>query len=77
MLECHKAEFKNINLILGRWFLRRGASIEVMIYVGEKNINGKIVIDIANPLDFPKGAPPSLSISSPGEFVFANIKVVR
>jgi 8-hydroxy-5-deazaflavin:NADPH oxidoreductase len=35
-------------------------SIEALKMAGEANINGKIIIDIANPLDFSKGMPPSL-----------------
>ena len=38
------------------------ASLEALKLAEEKNINGKILIDIANPLDFSKGMPPSLSI---------------
>jgi predicted dinucleotide-binding enzyme len=36
------------------------ASIEVLENAGEKNLEGKILLDIANPLDFSKGMPPSL-----------------
>src|SRR5215831_5403378 len=32
-------------------------SIEALTMAGEENINGKIVVDIANPLDFSKGMP--------------------
>jgi 8-hydroxy-5-deazaflavin:NADPH oxidoreductase len=35
-------------------------SIEALKMAGEANLNGKIIVDIANPLDFSKGAPPSL-----------------
>ncbi|MGZ5133681.1 MAG: NADPH-dependent F420 reductase [Chitinophagaceae bacterium] len=37
-------------------------SIEALKLGGEKNLAGKIIVDIANPLDFSKGMPPSLSI---------------
>jgi len=37
-----------------------GSSIEVLKHAGEKNLSGKILIDISNPLDFSKGMPPSL-----------------
>lgn len=37
-------------------------SIEALKLAGEKNINGKIIIDLANSLDFSKGMPPSLGI---------------
>lgn len=39
-------------------------SIEALKMAGEKNLNGKIIVDVANPLDFPKGMPPSLAISN-------------
>lgn len=35
-------------------------SLEVIKMAGLENFNGKTVIDIANPLDFSKGMPPSL-----------------
>jgi 8-hydroxy-5-deazaflavin:NADPH oxidoreductase len=38
------------------------ASLEVLRLAGEANLNGKIVIDISNPLDFSKGMPPTLSV---------------
>ena len=39
-------------------------SMEALKLAGEKNLSGKIIIDIANPLDFSKGMPPSLAISN-------------
>jgi 8-hydroxy-5-deazaflavin:NADPH oxidoreductase len=36
------------------------ASVEALKMAGESNIDGKIIVDIANPLGFSKGAPPSL-----------------
>ena len=50
---------------------------------GKKNIGSKIVIDIANPLDFSKGMPPSLltsSVESLGEQIqaaFPDARVVK
>ncbi len=38
------------------------ASLDALKAAGEKNLSGKILIDIANPLDFSKGMPPSLSV---------------
>ncbi|MDI1353461.1 MAG: NAD(P)-binding domain-containing protein [bacterium] len=35
-------------------------AIDVIKSAGEKNLNGKVLIDITNPLDFSKGMPPSL-----------------
>lgn len=37
-------------------------SLEVMKLAGLENLANKIIIDIANPLDFSKGFPPSLTI---------------
>ena len=58
-------------------------AIGMLELAGAKNLDGKIVIDISNPLDFSKGMPPSLSIcndDSLGERVqraFPNAKVVK
>ena len=58
-------------------------SLEALKLAGEKNINGKIIVDIANPLDFSKGMPPSLTIcniNSLGEEIqkaFPQTKVVK
>jgi len=37
-----------------------GNSVNALKLADPKNLNGKILIDIANPLDFSKGMPPSL-----------------
>jgi 8-hydroxy-5-deazaflavin:NADPH oxidoreductase len=37
-------------------------SLEALGMAGEADLAGKIVIDLANPLDFSKGMPPTLSI---------------
>ncbi|MES2630082.1 MAG: NAD(P)-binding domain-containing protein, partial [Bacteroidota bacterium] len=39
-----------------------GASIAALEAAGEENLAGKVIIDVANPLDFSKGLPPFLSI---------------
>lgn len=58
-------------------------SIEALKMAGEQNINGKIIVDLANPLDFSRGMPPSLSIvntNSLGEEIqksFPQTKVVK
>jgi predicted dinucleotide-binding enzyme len=50
---------------------------------GAQHMNGKVLIDISNPLDFSKGFPPSLSVSntdSLGEQIqraFPGVKVVK
>jgi len=38
------------------------ATIEVLEKVCANNLEGKVMLDIANPLDFSKGMPPSLSV---------------
>ncbi|MFA6469998.1 MAG: NAD(P)-binding domain-containing protein [Bacteroidota bacterium] len=58
-------------------------SLPALATAGEKNLNGKILIDISNPLDFSKGFPPSLSVSntdSLGEQIqraYPSVKVVK
>ncbi len=58
-------------------------SLEALEQAGEDNLNGKILIDIANPLDFSQGMPPTLSVSntdSLGEQIqrrFPEVKVVK
>lgn len=39
-------------------------SLEAFRLAGEANLNGKIVMDISNPLDFSHGMPPSLFVSN-------------
>jgi predicted dinucleotide-binding enzyme len=59
------------------------ASLAVLRLAGNKNLAGKIIVDIANPLDFSKGMPPSLSVvntNSLGESIqneFQEAKVVK
>ena len=36
------------------------AAVDALKLAGEKNLDGKIIIDVTNPLDFSKGAPPFL-----------------
>ncbi len=38
------------------------ASLEALKAAGAKNLEGKILVDVANPLDFSKGMPPTLSV---------------
>jgi predicted dinucleotide-binding enzyme len=60
-----------------------GASIEALKMAGEANLRGKILMDVANPLDFSKGMPPTLSVcnsDSLGEQIqraFPQAKVVK
>jgi 8-hydroxy-5-deazaflavin:NADPH oxidoreductase len=39
-------------------------SVPVLESAGEENLAGKVLVDIANPLDFSQGMPPSLTISN-------------
>jgi predicted dinucleotide-binding enzyme len=60
-------------------------SIDVLRSAGMENLDGKILIDLANPLDFSNGFPPSLTASlsnttSLGEEIqkaFPEVKVVK
>jgi predicted dinucleotide-binding enzyme len=58
-------------------------SLEALQLAGAANLDGKILIDIANPLDFSQGMPPSLLVSntdSLGEQIqraFPKVKVVK
>jgi predicted dinucleotide-binding enzyme len=40
------------------------ASLEVLGQAGAENLAGKVLIDVANPLDFSGGFPPTLSVSN-------------
>ena len=59
------------------------ASLDALSLAGAANLDGKVLIDIANPLDFSQGMPPSLFVSntdSLGEQIqraFPNVKVVK
>ncbi|MDQ0210376.1 NADP oxidoreductase [Arthrobacter sp. SRS-W-1-2016] len=39
-----------------------GASLDVLAQAGAGNLDGKIILDIANPLDFSNGMPPTLFV---------------
>lgn len=58
-------------------------SLAALASAGEDNLAGKILVDIANPLDFSKGMPPSLTVcntDSLGEQIqraFPRTKVVK
>ena len=39
-------------------------SIAALKQAGENNLNGKVIVDISNPLDFSNGMPPFLSVSN-------------
>jgi hypothetical protein len=58
-------------------------SLDALKLAGEQNLNGKVLVDISNPLDFSRGLPPSLFVSntdSLGEQIrraFPDVKVVK
>lgn len=59
-----------------------GNSIEALKSAGEENLKGKILIDIANPLDFSRGMPPGLisdlsNTNSLGEEIQKTFPAVR
>lgn len=59
------------------------ASLDALRRAGAQNLRGKILIDVANPLDFSKGMPPTLTVcntDSLGEQIqraFPEAKVVK
>ncbi len=59
------------------------ASLDALRAAGAKNLEGKVLVDVANPLDFSKGMPPTLSVcnrDSLGEQIqraFPGAKVVK
>lgn len=59
------------------------ASVAILRSVGEAHLNGKVLVDVANPLDFTAGNPPSLAVAntdSLGEQLqrtFPDLKVVK
>lgn len=40
------------------------ASLDALAAAGEEELRGKVLVDVANPLDFSKGMPPTLSVSN-------------
>ena len=58
-------------------------TLNILKSAGEHNLDGKILVDIANPLDFSKGMPPTLAVcntNSLGEEIqaaFPGLKVVK
>ncbi len=58
-------------------------SLQALALAGEEHLNGKILIDVSNPLDFSHGMPPTLLVSnadSLGEQIqraYPQVKVVK
>jgi predicted dinucleotide-binding enzyme len=59
------------------------ASLEVLRQAGAERLSGKVLIDVANPLDFSKGMPPTLSVCNTDSLAeqiqrgFPALKVVK
>jgi predicted dinucleotide-binding enzyme len=59
------------------------ASLEALRAAGKQSLDGKILVDVANPLDFSKGFPPTLSVCNTDSLAeqiqsaFPNSKVVK
>lgn len=59
------------------------ASLEVLEKAGEAGLNGKVLVDISNPLDFSGGMPPTLfvkdsdSLAEQIQRAFPRVKVVK
>ena len=59
------------------------ASLEALKLAGAHNLAGKVLIDLANPLDFSRGTPPSLSVCNTDSLAeqiqraFPDTKVVK
>ena len=60
-----------------------GGSLEALKLAGAQNLKDKVLVDIANPLDFSKGMPPSLFVSNTDSLAeqiqraFPDLKVVK
>ena len=60
-----------------------GASLEALSAAGAENLAGKVLVDVANPLDFSQGMPPTLTVcndDSLGEQIqaaFPDARVVK
>jgi 8-hydroxy-5-deazaflavin:NADPH oxidoreductase len=58
-------------------------SLDALTLAGARNLDGKILIDVANPLDFSRGMPPSLTVCNTDSLAeqiqraFPNVKVVK
>ncbi|KAA3629061.1 MAG: NADP oxidoreductase [Bacteroidetes bacterium] len=80
VLETFENSAKEADLVLNA--TSGGVTLKALDMVG-KDLNGKILIDIANPLDFSNGMPPTLSVcntDSLGEQIqarFPEVKVVK
>src|SRR5688572_25465248 len=62
LVTFQEAVEKGNNLIV--FAMNGNAALECLKAVGEQLLDGKVLIDISNPLDFSKGFPPSLFVSN-------------
>jgi predicted dinucleotide-binding enzyme len=59
------------------------ASLAAITAAGSDNLKGKVLVDVANPLDFSKGMPPTLTVCNTDSLAeqiqraFPNVKVVK
>ena len=59
------------------------SSVDALKSAGESALRGKVLVDVANPLDFSKGMPPRLSVSNDDSLAetiqrtFPDVKVVK
>jgi hypothetical protein len=59
------------------------ASLDALTAAGAERMNGKVLMDIANPLDFSRGMPPSLFVSNTDSLAeqiqraFPQVKVIK
>ena len=59
------------------------ASVDALVSAGAEHLRGKILIDLANPLDFSKGMPPTLwvcntdSLGEQIQHAFPDVRVVK
>jgi 8-hydroxy-5-deazaflavin:NADPH oxidoreductase len=59
------------------------ASLQALELAGRENLKGKILVDVANPLDFSRGMPPKLSVCNTDSLAeqiqraFPDVKVVK
>ncbi|MGH2594461.1 MAG: NADPH-dependent F420 reductase [Actinomycetota bacterium] len=59
------------------------ASVDALVSAGAEHLRGKILVDLANPLDFSKGMPPTLwvcntdSLGEQIQHAFPDVRVVK
>jgi predicted dinucleotide-binding enzyme len=58
-------------------------TLEALQLAGAENLSDKVLIDVANPLDFSKGMPPTLSVCNESslaeeiQLAFPNVRVIK